>query len=403
MGSMVTALCRSLDRSRFQPVVVLPRSSHVPAWPLVATHRLPFAVADCYDAGDAEVWLLSNALLDGVIYPEPFEHAGIKKTDEYGERVADVLGLLGVDVVHLHDAYGYKCLYEARRLRLPTVMTIHRLHEDEPPLAFAELAAASLVDRLTTVSHAYLKERADFFSARADVAVVANGIDLSFWSEENLTPVAGGHAREARRRELTQRLELPDRPTFAFIGRLDRDQKGIDVLTDALEKHLPEAPLNLLFVGEGDRELTERVATLARTQIDRVRFLNRMMSPREVRELLGAVDSVVIPSRYEPFGLIQLEAMAMGALPIASRVGGLGEVLLEEPAVGRCFEVGDAAGLARAMQEMTARLASPSGTVESLRKAAYARANAYSFERMARSYEALYASLTREGEPCLPS
>ncbi|WP_437725552.1 glycosyltransferase [Sorangium sp. So ce861] len=405
LATMVTALCRSLDPARFQPVVVLPRSGHTPPWPHVERRLLPYCAADRYQAEGAEVWLLSNPLLDsgGVIYPEPYDHAGIKKTDEYGERVAELLGALDARLLHLHDAYAYKCLYEARRLGLPTVLTIHRLHEDEPPLAFAEMASAQLATAVTTVSDAYRRERDDFFSARQDVQVIPNGIDLDVWSEDALPPEPGGRA--ARRRRLLRGLELPDRPTFAFVGRFDRDQKGLDVLLDAHHGGLRGAPLNLIVAGEGDRALAERIAAAAAAAGDQVRLLHRMLPPEEVRALLAAADFAVIPSRYEPFGLILIEALAMGAIPIASRVGGLSDVLAGEPpgasGPGRCFEAGDAAGLAAAMREMARLALAVPEAIDDARRAARARAEAYSARRMAARYEALYTALL--GARALPA
>ena len=413
LGTMLTSLCQAIDRARFEPVVVMARSGHRPSWPHLARRQLPYGVADAYDAGGLEVWLLSNPTLDGVIYPEPYEHAGIKKTDEFGERVAELLAALDGDVLHLHDAYGYKALYEARRLGLPSILTVHRLHEDEPPLAFAELAAVGIVDLVTTVSHGYLRDRADFFArpgdARpaGDVRVVPNGIDLAFWSPEQLAAESGN--RTARRGALLARLGLADRPTLAFVGRFDRDQKGLDVLlaawtqlAEAAGAASPEQaagagdlPFNLIIAGEGDRQLTEQVAAAAAAFPAHLRALLRLLPHEEVRELLAAVDAVVIPSRYEPFGLIVLEAMAMGALPIAASVGGLRDVLEDAP-FARGFPAGDAAALARCLEEMAALLARSEHELAAARRDAAALARAYSAERMARRYEALYDELLAE-------
>lgn len=394
LGSMLTTLCQALDRARFAPVVVLPRSDHRPTWRPLARRELPYGTAERYDADGIEVWLLSNPTLDGAIYPEPYEHAGIKKTDEFGERVAELLGALDADLVHLHDAYGYKALYEARRLGLPSLFTVHRLHEDEPPLAFAELATVGIVDRVTTVSEGYRRDRADFFARLGEVDVVPNGIDLSFWSEAAVeAALEGGPApRAARRRALLDRLELEERPTFAFAGRLDRDQKGVDVLLAAWQQLASRDEVNLVLAGEGDRALTEQLAGLAGAHPATVRALARLLPQREVRELFAAVDAVIIPSRYEPFGLISLEAMAMGALPVASSVGGLRDVL-GGAAFARCAPPGDAAALAAAIEEMIAALARSEGDVAAARAAAVARAGSYAARPMARRYEAIYDEL----------
>lgn len=398
LAAMLTSLCQSLDRTRFEPVVVLPRSGHVPAWPRKAHRVFPHCEADIYSDGGCEVWLLSNPLLDGAIYPEPSHVAGIKKIDEYCERTAELLGELRGDLVHLHDAFGYKCLYEARRRSLPSVLTIHRLHDDEPTLAFAELAALRLVDEVTTVSRAYARERQDFFGPREPVHAIPNGIDTAFWSVAHLERGASG--RPERLRRLQQRLGLPPAPTFAYVGRLDREQKGLDVL---LEAHAllgqgapPEAgPYNLLFAGEGDPALAAHLTAVASAS-HHVRFLPGLLSREGVRELLGAVDFAVIPSRFEPFGIIQLEAMALGALPIASRVGGLRDVLidLDEPGgFGKLFPMGDARALAEALSRMALLARGGPEALEPVRQRALAHVQAYSARAMAARYEQLYTSM----------
>lgn len=398
LATVVTALCAALDKSRFEPVVVLPRSGHTLPWRPVDRRSLPSCEADIYREEGCELWLLSNPLLEGPIYPEPSQHAGIKKIDEYSERVAELLGELAVDVLHLHDGFGYKCLYEARRLGLPSALTIHRLHEDEPTLAFAELAAARLVDEVTTVSRSYLREGQAFFRACERVQAIPNGLAPGFWSEAHLPPAPGG--RPERLRGLLSRLGLPPGPTFAYVGRLDSAQKGLDVLLEAHARHLSHLPLNLIFAGEGEPALAERVTAAARAApLGNVRFLHRLLPQQEVRELLGAVDFVVIPSRFEPFGLIQLEAMAMGALPIASRVGGLRDVILElheQEGFGRLFEPGDSGALAAAMREL-AELARRPVELARARQAAQARTQAHSARAMAEQYEQLYTTLLERG------
>lgn len=404
LAAMVTALCSQLDRTAFEPVVVLPRSGYLPHWPRTAHHAWAQGAADVYRDGDCEIWLLSGPLLDGPIYPEPAATAGIKKIDEYGERLAELLVRLGGDVLHLHDAYGYKALYAARQLGLPTLLTVHRLHEDEPPTAFGELAAVHLVDAVSTVSAAYARERNDFFAPRSQVHIVPNGIDLTFWDE-----VALSGPRSRRLRALQQAMKLPAQPTFAYVGRLDGDQKGLDVLLAAYARCHDEG-FNLIIAGDGDRAVVEQITAAAAHAPTRapLRFVHRQLAPEEVRAMLGAIDAVVIPSRYEPFGLIQLEAMALGALPVASRVGGLRDVIvdLREPqGFGRLVESGDAAALAGALGELAALVRSCSEGIaahpelDELRRRGRARALRSSARAMAEGYQALYLDLIARSSP----
>jgi glycogen synthase len=174
-------------------------------------------------------------------------------------------------------------------------------------------------------------------------------------------------------------------------------QKGLDVLLDAQAHHLAHHPHNLLIAGDGEPALAARItAAVASAPGANVRFLHRHLPRQEVRALLGAVDFAVIPSRFEPFGLIQLEAMAMGALPLVSRVGGLRDVVLDvraEGGFGQLFEPGDAEGLAGALREMARLARERPETLERARQAARERARAHSARAMAEQYERLYASL----------
>jgi glycogen synthase len=403
LAAMLTALCGALDLARFEPVVVLPRSGQAPPWPRIARHALSRGAADVHRDAGCEVWLLDGPLMDEPIYPEPADIAGIKKIDEYGERLAELLGVVRGDLLHLHDAFGYKALHAARKRGLPTLFTVHRLHDDEPPTAFGELAAVRLADEVSTVSAGYARERGDFFAPRERVHVVPNGIDTGFWSEAALAP----GDRAGRLRALQHRLDLPPGPTFGCIGRLDADQKGLDVLLDA-HAQLGGAPLNLIVAGDGDPGLAVRLAAAA-ARPGTLRFVHRQLARDEVRGLLAAVDFAVIPSRYEPFGLIQLEAMAMGALPIGSRVGGLGEVIVElelererDDGFGRLFEAGDPAQLAAAMRQLAELARRDPAALPELRRRARARAGRYSARAMAERYEALYlAMLERAAGPGL--
>lgn len=400
LATMVTSLCGAIDKSRFEPVVVLPRSEYSPPWRLVAQRSLPSCDADIYRHEGSEIWLLSNSHLRGPIYPyavtpdEASLRATQQKIDNYGECVSSLLSELRVDAVHLHDAFAYRGLPTLRQWGLPSALTIHRLHDDIPFMAHAERVAAPLVDELTTVSRSYLEEHPDFFRLCERTRAIPNGLETDFWSEACLPPAAGG--RPERLSGLCSRLGLPPGPTFAYVGRLDTAQKGLGVLLRAHARHLSGAGLNLIFAGEGDPELAREIsATVEAAPRGNVRFIHRLLSREEVRELLGAVDFAVIPSRFEPFGLVQLEAMAMGALPISSRVGGLKDVLVElhgQQGFGRLFAVGDHEALAAAMREL-ARLTQRPEELERARQAARACAQRYSARAMAEQYEQLYTSL----------
>jgi glycogen synthase len=400
LATMVTDLCRHLARDRFTPVVVLPGNGLSPPWPRLEARALRFCTAERYRDGDTDVWLLRTPRLDkGPLYPEPDDLDGIRKVDDYGERAAELLPELEIDLVHMHDHYGYKSFYAARRLGLPVLYTVHRLHDEGLHLAFAEMVAVRMADEVSVVSRSYREEAAHFFAPRREVRVVQNGMDAGFWAFSGGEDAVRGRA--LRRRRLLARLRLPERPTFVYVGRLDHLQKGVDVLVRAWEEARVDG--NLLVVGEGDAEPTELVARLAAGAPERVRYVASHVPMDEVRELFAAADVALIPSRFEPFGLILLEAMAMGALPLASRTGGLKEVLvdLDEPGgFGRLFPSGDAPALARALSFMAELCAGEPDRVAALRDRAVRRAAQHSAGRMTGEYQAIYDTLlARRGTP----
>lgn len=403
LATMVTALCKGMDKTRYRPVVALPRSGYAPPWPLKERRALPSCEAEIYDTPEAEVWLLTSPLLDdGGIYPVV---RYIKKFDDFGECLAEALGELDADVIHLHDIFGYKCLYVARTLGIPTVLTVHRLHYDELHTAFAEMATVLLVDVVTTVSRSYLQENPRYFGPRPDAVAVMNGLDFEGWDLPEGQDVVVG--RGARRARLLERFELPDRATFLYFGRLDSDQKGVEILLRAVRDHVPRQDFNLLIVGRGEEVLEQAVQRLASERKDDVRFVAGMDDVGEIRALMGAVDFVVLPSRYEPFGLVQLEAMVLGAIPIASRTGGLKDVIVDvevDGGFGALFTPGDDVELAAAIERMSQLCASSGreapgaagddeGHLAGMRRKARARALQFSARSMAEGYEAIYERL----------
>lgn len=134
-----------------------------------------------------------------------------------------------------------------------------------------------------------------------------------------------------------------DAPTAIFSGRLTR-QKGVHVLLDAwasVTRDLPAA--RLLIAGDGPER-----ATLQHRAPPNVEFLGQL-PPRELERIASAAWVQVVPSiGFESFGLVAVEAMLRGHAVIASRIGGLPE-LVEPSGTGMLVEPGDAAELAAAL------------------------------------------------------
>ncbi len=276
------------------------------------------------------------------------------------------------DVVHAHDWHTVFAQALLRKyFQLKTVFTVHRLNRGKIPATYfheagvGELApypdidpehtACYIADAVTTVSHGYMKEEWGFFGMfEGKVTHVPDGIDCSFWNYELLE----GHdlPREERRRRMLERFGLPDGVAYMFIGRFDKAQKGVDTLLRAIEI-LSNDPsfkdMRFIIVGKGDHGLEAWARSLA-NKFSNVVFVNKVLKREFARELYGSMDFVLIPSNFEPFGLVQLEAMCLGAIPIASRVGGLKDTIIDvkddlERATGILIPPRDAFSLAKAI------------------------------------------------------
>jgi rhamnosyl/mannosyltransferase len=168
-----------------------------------------------------------------------------------------------------------------------------------------------------------------------------------------------------------------------YVGQL-RPYKGLDVLLRAAPL-LPEARVTV--IGGGHQEQAYRQMA-AGAGLANVQFLGRA-SDEETQRAYARAHALVLPSltRAEAFGLVLLEGMAAGCVPVASRLPGLTDVV---DGAGFTFQPGDAASLAAALRQLlddpghTARLA-----VEARR-----RAEQFSWEASAAAYERLFADLT---------
>lgn len=185
-------------------------------------------------------------------------------------------------------------------------------------------------DAITACSHQTLDEAEQFFidgggrpfGSRG--RVVYNGIDLASFSDVQARP----HIR----------------PYVFALGRLVR-QKGFDLLIEAMRTVSDSH--DLLLAGSGPEESALRQLVEDRGLKDHVVFCGRLDSTAVRQSLLGAA-LFVLPSRHEPFGIVNLEAMASGIPVVAARVGGVPE-FVEDGRYGTLVEPENAAALAAAV------------------------------------------------------
>ena len=248
-------------------------------------------------------------------------------------NLTQVKDLAGVDVVHTHTWYASMAGFWAKKLYgVPFVLTTHSL---EPLRAWKaeqlgsgyamsswiERTAILDADAIIAVSQG---TREDIVRAYPEVKperahVIYNGIDLDEYQQTTDTTA------------LTTYGVDPKLPYVLFVGRITR-QKGVTHLVDAIE-FLPPDTQVVLCAGAPDTpeiaaEMRAKVAE-ARQRNSRVIWIEKMVSKREAIQLYSNARVFCCPSVYEPFGIINLEAMACHAPVVASSTGGIKEVVVE--------------------------------------------------------------------------
>ncbi|KDE21242.1 glycogen synthase [Acetobacter aceti 1023] len=206
-------------------------------------------------------------------------------------------------------------------------------------------AALLFANRLTAVSPTYAEEIQTpehgmgfdgLLRARSVVLNgILNGLDLKEWDPMTDPAVTFPYAvgdnvgRRANKRVLQAEFGLPQNAETFLLGLVGRltTQKGVDILAEIMPR-LFEWNIQLIVVGVGDREIMRSLAEL------QSHFPHQLACYLNYSEKLGhklhsAVDASLIPSRFEPCGLTQLHALRYGSVPIAARVGGLSDTIVD--------------------------------------------------------------------------
>lgn len=293
------------------------------------------------------------------------------------------------DVVHAHDwlvAQSAITLHQHTGAKL--IVTLHATeagrHRGWLPeplnrgIHSVERWLATSADEVITCS-ASMREEADrLFAPPADrVHVVPNGIDAPAWR------VAPRARRAARARWAG---DTGDAPIVVFAGRLVHE-KGVQTVIDALPALRRRHPgLRLLVAGTGGHEPQLRELARQRRVARAVQWCG-FVPDAELPGLLAAADVCVVPSLYEPFGIVALEAAAAGSPLVVAGTGGLRDLAAAGVASG-CFTADDPASLTDAVDAL---LADPEAAQRSARRAARIVARDYSWGAVAARTAEVYA------------
>ncbi|MCB2413899.1 glycogen synthase [Demequina sp. TTPB684] len=244
----------------------------------------------------------------------------------------------GADLVHSHTWYANMAGHLAKTLHgIPHVVSAHSLEPLRPWKAeqlgggyrvssWIEKTAYEAADAIIAVSEGMKRDvlrcYPDVDPAR--VHVVHNGIDVDAWAAP-----ATEDERTAADAVVARYGIDPSQPAIVFVGRITR-QKGLPYFLKAVEQLPPEIQV-VLCAGAPDTAQIAQEVSGAVTKLQKERggviWIEEMLPRPELVAVLDACTAFVCPSVYEPLGIVNLEAMAVGLPVVATATGGIPEVV----------------------------------------------------------------------------
>ena len=340
-GGMQTHICgllSELDRSKFEPIVLSPAAPKL------------FSFLSDLGISSFEVEMADS------ISP---------KADYLSARsVADVLRRVRPDIIHMHGnkaaVVGWMASYMHKVKYMIT--TVHNFPSSlNPSLKYYVVAKRvnkmilNRADRLIAVSSEIRRCLEDEIGiAPRKIDVIPNGIDMKYWEVYRAEDKDAGNVNMGDRgtgADSKKMLGLPEGAVLlGAVGRLV-PFKGHAVLLQSMARVIANHPgAYLIIIGDGPLrgELETQAGELG--ILDHVKFLGFVDEPGRY---MAALDIFVLPSIKEPFGIVILEAMALGLPVVATRGGGVPDII-EDSVSGLLAEPEDAESLADAIERMLA-------------------------------------------------
>lgn len=208
------------------------------------------------------------------------------------------------------------------------------------------------------IIYSFIREREKEKLPDGKITGILNGIDCDVWNpakdELLFHKFDLGNwevGKKDNKEDLLKSLGLQDKPTFCFVGRM-AIQKGLDVLIKAIN-HISHLNVNVIILGSGDRRIKASVLEITK----KYSWIKAELvySEELAHKIYAGSDFIIIPSRYEPCGLIQMIAMKYGTIPIASDTGGLKDSILNGKN-GFLFKKGQSARLKKTIERALSRM-----------------------------------------------
>jgi len=377
LADVTSSLAIALQDSGHEPCLVLPKYGSIKA-PIQEIQGKGFAVSLM---GHSEPATLKKTMLKGRIPVYLVENQRYFGTEEiytqdeldrflfFALSIPNIISQLGFrpDIIHCHDWHAslVPLGLKKAKIALPCIFTIHNLaYQGSFDQEFFQRSGLSsvwqeyipvgapmpslnfmsqgilLADIVTTVSPTYASEiltpqyaegLEQLLSYRFnDLYGIVNGIDYDEYNPATDLYLERNYDFTTIERRVDNKLALqrkgglpqnPDIPLFGMVSRLE-EQKGIDLLLQAIDPFITETRAQLVILGEGREHYHKLLAEAALKYPDRLSaFID--YDERLAHLIYSGGDMFLMPSRFEPCGLGQLIAMRYGAIPVVRHTGGL--------------------------------------------------------------------------------
>jgi N-acetyl-alpha-D-glucosaminyl L-malate synthase BshA len=302
--------------------------------------------------------------------------------------MVDVILNHDLDLIHAHyaiphasAAYTAKQIVKQKTGRLvPVITTLHgtditlvgRDKTYEPVVTFS----INESDAITAVSENLKQETLNHFEIRKEIEVIHNFVDLKRFNKKALAA-------------FKKVISAHDEKIVVHASNF-RKLKRIGDVMEIFKNIHAATPAKLLMVGDGpERPIAEDLARQYGIESD-VRFLGKQ---EQMEDILAVSDLFLLPSEYESFGLVALEAMASSVAVISSNAGGLGEINIDGK-TGYTADVGDVA----TMSKRAIELLTDDSKLKAFKHNALEQAKLFDIHHIIPIYENLYRRFCRTGD-----